>query len=271
MRLLGMVALALLLAGGVWAQDDYDYQGAAHGSFYDVAPRWLVDIPTAGTLPRAYFDICFRFYPHGGTISYTNIGLSNRLMMGISFGGDNVFSNEEPDWNPKLEFNIKLRILDEMEVFPAVAAGFSSQGDGPYNRQHDRFTYKSRGFYAVASRSFYFMSWTSGWHAGVNYSLEYDKDDEKDINLFAGFDATFKYNLALAVEYDAGLNDNTSRVPEGVDYRFSGKGRGYLNCSIKWLFARNFEIELLMKDLLLNRRESDTFTRELRLTYVDMF
>jgi hypothetical protein len=265
------VGLLLIVVPQITAQDDYDQYTGAQSSFYDVAPRWLVDAPTAGTLPRAYFDISFRFYPNGGTIGYTNIGLSNRLTMGISFGGDGVLSNVEPEWNPKLEFSIKLRILDELEYFPAIAAGFSSQGTGAYDPRYDRFTFKSRGFYAVASRSFYFMSWTSGWHAGVNYSLEYDRDDEQDINLFAGFDATFKYNLGLALEYDAALNDNSSRQLEGVDYKFSGKGRGYLNCSIKWLFARNLEIELLMKDLLLNRREADTFTRELRLTYVDMF
>ncbi len=52
---------------------------------------------------------------------------------------------------------------------------------------------------------------------------------------------------------------------------YSGKGRGYLNTSIKWLFAQNLQIELILKDLLVNRREASTFTREVRMTYIDHF
>ncbi len=241
-----------------------DAYGGAQSSLYDVPPRQLVDMPTAGTLPRAFFSIGFRFYPNGGTIASTDIGLSSRFSLGISYGAEDILSNRDPSWNPSIEFNTKFRVIDELEVFPAFTIGFSSQGTGAWSDDWERYTFKSRGFYGVVSRSFYFYNWTSGWHIGVNYSLEDDVDNDDDINFFAGFDATFKYNLALLLEFDAALNDNKS-----LD--FSGKGRGYLNASIKWLFTENLEIELLMKDLLINRREADTFTREVRLTYIDRF
>ncbi len=240
-------------------------------SLYDVPPRWLVDMPTAGTLPRGYYDIAFRFYPHGGALASTDIGLSNRLMLGISFGAEDIISNQEPNWNPRIEFNLKLRIIDELEYFPAISIGFSSQGLGAWNDAYDRYTFKSRGFYAVASRSFYFYEWTSGWHAGINYSLENNVDEDKDVDFFLGFDATFKYNLALLAELNAGLNDDKSALPDGAPYGYAGKGRGYLNLSIKWLFTENLELEALLKDLLVNRREADTITREIRLTYIDNF
>lgn len=251
----------------------------AQSSLYDVPPRWLVDMPTAGTLPRAYFNIGFRIYSQGGAIVNTDIGLSNRLTLGIAFGGEGVLSNYEPNWNPRIEFNIKLRVIDEQDYFPAFSLGFNSQGTGPYNSHWERYAFKSRGLYGVVSRSFYFYNWTAGWHVGMNYSMENSTDDEKDVNFFAGFDATFKYNLALQFEYDAAFNDNRSNIPHDVlekageqeATRFAGKGRGYLNAGIKWLFTHNLELELLMKDLLVNRRESDTFTRELRITYVERF
>jgi hypothetical protein len=41
--------------------------------------------------------------------------------------------------------------------------------------------------------------------------------------------------------------------------------------AIKWLFTESLELELIAKDILQNRRESDTFTREVRITYVDHF
>ena len=80
-------------------------------------------------------------------------------------------------------------------------------------------------------------------------------------------------------EYDIALNDNRSGIPAGIlahqdedyDLVFAGKGRGYLNCGVRWLFASDLELELLLKDLLLNRRESRAFTREIRLTYIDRF
>ena len=252
-------------SGAVMAQEEFS------ANLYDVPPRWLVDVPTAGTFPRGYFDIGVRLYPGGGAIGNTDIGLSNRLTLGISYGAENVISNTDPNWNPRIEFNVKFRGIDELEYFPAVTVGFSSQGFGAWSDEFDRYTFKSRGFYMVVSRSFYFYEWTSGWHIGMNYSLEHDVDDEKDINFFLGFDATFKYNLAWLMEYDVGLNDDRSELPNGEPNVFGGKGRGYLNVGVKWLFAKNLELEVHLKDLLLNRRESDTITREIKITYIDSF
>lgn len=262
-----IIALALIntATGSVTAQEGFS------ANLYDVPPRWLVDVPTAGTFPRGYFNIGVRFYPNGGAIGNTDIGLSNRLTLGISYGAEDVISNTDPNWNPRIEFNVKFRIVDELEYFPALTVGFCSQGFGAWNEEFDRYTFKSRGFYGVISRSFYFYQWTSGWHAGVNYSLENEVDEERDVNGFLGIDATFKYNLALLLEYDIALNDDRSTLPDGEPYVFAGKGRGYLNLGIKWLFTKNLEMEAHLKDLLLNRRQSDTITREISITYIDKF
>lgn len=240
-------------------------------SMYDIPPRWLVDLPTAGTLPRGYYNIGIRVYSGGGAIANTDIGLSNRLILGISYGAESVISDADPDWNPGIEFSIKFRLVDELEYFPAITVGYSSQGNGVFNETFDRFTFKSRGFYTVVSRSFYFLSWTSGWHAGVNYSLEHDIDKDKNINFFGGFDATFKYNLAMIAEYDMALNDDRSTLPNGDSNDFGGKGRGYLNFGVKWLFTENLELEAIVKDVLTNRRESETMSREIRINYIDKF
>lgn len=276
-RMILLLCVAALLLPSIVNGQGSDL--SAQSSLYDVPPRWLIDMPTAGTLPRAYFDIGCRIYPSGGTIMNTDIGLSNRLSLGISFGGQGVLSSERPDWNPRIEFSLRFRVIDEQEYFPAVSVGFASQGSGRWNDDWERYTFKSPGLYTVVSRSFYFYNWTSGWHVGMNYSMENKVDDEKDINFFAGLDATFKYNLAIQAEYDAAINDNRSTTPgdlpdttdRGEKNLFAGKGYGYLNIGIKWLFTENLELEFLLKDLLVNRRESDTITRELRITYIDRF
>ena len=263
MKKLLVICSIFLLTVTINAQDYDEYFDQGTSTAYELAPRWLVDVPTAGTLPRAHWQIGFRFYPDGGTIGFTDIGLSNRFMLGISYGADKIISNSNADWNPRIEFNLKFRLIDDIEYLPAFAFGFSSQGFGSWNADNDRFTFKSRGFYGVLSRSFYFYQWTAGWHGGLNYSLENDVDTDKAVNVFLGVDATFNYNLALLFEYDAGLNDDKSGF-------YSGKGRGYLNMSVKWIFTEKLELEALLKDLLLNRG-TPSFTREIRLTYIDSF
>ncbi len=241
-------------------------------SMYDIPPRWLVDMPTAGTLPRGYYNIGIRTYPDGGAIVNTDIGLSNRLTIGISYGGDAVLSNITPNWNPSIEFNLKFRLIDELEYFPGVSIGFASQGNGRFISSFDRYTFKSRGFYVVASRSFYFYQWTAGWHFGMNLTQENGFDKEDDINFFGGFDATFKYNLALIAEYDLALNDDRSTLPDGFSPNtFGGKGRGYFNLGIKWLFTDNLELEAILKDMFINSHEAEAITREIRINYIDHF
>jgi len=234
-------------------------------TLYDIPPRRLVDMPTAGTLPRGHYDIGMRVYYNGGGLGYINIGLSSRFMMGISYGAEGVFSNMEPNWNDRIGFSLKFRLVDELEYFPAITIGFTDQGYGPWSDEFKRYVFKSRGFYGVVSRSFYFYKWTAGWHGGINYCMEDDTYEDDNFDAFVGFDATFNYNMALMLEYDFAINDNKSGSS------LSGKGRGYLNFSIKWLFTNNLEIELIGKDLLINREESDTFAREIRLTYIDSF
>lgn len=250
-------------------------QTSPHSSLYQIPPRKLVDCPTAGTLPRGNYDLGVRVFADGGAILSTDIGFVDRLQMGISYGGEQIFSRVEPSWNPGVEFSIKLRVIDELQVFPAVAIGFSSQGYGLWSDTFDRYEYKSRGFYAVVSRSFYLYNWTSSWHIGANYSLEKDIDEDADMNFFLGYDATFQHNIALLLEYDLALNDDRSALPDGSQYPFAGKGRGYLNASLKWLFRDHLELELLLKDMLKNRRpigdESNTVIRELRFTFTDGF
>jgi hypothetical protein len=253
------------------AQDEEEVPVTPSVGFYAFAPRWLVDMPTAGTLPRASFDVAIRLYPGGGALGMIDIGLSHRIQLGISYGGESIISNHGPDWNPNIEFNLKFRIIDELEYFPGITIGFMSQGFGAYEGDLQRYAFKSRGFYAVASRSFFFYNWTSGGHAGINYSLENDIDNDNEVNFFAGFDATFQYNLAFVIEYDAALNDDRSTLPGGTPNYYGGKGRGYLNTAIRWLFTDNLELELLVKDLFTNRRESTTVTREVRITYLEAF
>ena len=269
-----LACFAISLSSAAFAQDeeaDNSINRPPAMGFYAYPPRWLVDMPTAGTLPRASYDIVIRLYSQGGALGMVDIGLSSRFQLGISYGGEGIVSNTSPSWNPKIEFTLKLRVIDELEYLPGMTVGFTSQGFGPWNDQLKRYAFKSRGFFAVARRSFYFYNWTAGWHAGFNYTLESDNDGDEDINFFGGFDATFRYNLGLTGEYDLAINDDKSTLPDGTPNSFGGKGRGYFNLSLRWLFHDNLELEAILKDLFVNRKDADTFAREVRITYIEPF
>lgn len=260
-----LIGLMFFTTGSAQTQGENYFGGEPGRSLYEIPPRVLIDAPTAGTLPRGSFDIVMRVYNNGGILGKTSIGLSNRLMIGMSYGADGIISDHTANANPEIEFNVKLRLIDENYYLPAFSIGFNSQGYGAYIDERDRYTYKSKGFYGVVSRSFMLQNMNAGVHAGANYSLEYDYDEEEEPSVFFGMDARFNYNIGFFIEYDLAINDNRSSAGYA-------RGRGYLNASIKWMYSENLELEFVVKDLLQNRREdASTFGRELRFTYIEFF
>lgn len=246
--------IILMLQPGVKAQEDLGQ------TYFDVQPRILIDAPTAWTLPRGAFDFVMRVYPEGGLLGQVSIGLADQFTIGISYGGDAVLSERSAKKNPRLEFNAKLKLVNEQYYFPAIAIGFVTQGYGSYDDQLDRYAYKSKGFYGVVTRSLYFYKWSVGGHAGINISMENDDNDD-DPSIFFGIDTRFNQNFGLVLEYDLALNDNRSAVSYG-------RGRGYLNMGLKWIYSENLEIEAVFKNLLNNRVGISSFGRGIRLTYM---
>jgi hypothetical protein len=228
-------------------------------------PTMLIDCPTAGTLKRGSFNVTMRAYPNGGVLAGTNIGLSNRFMVGISYGSEGIIAEERPNWNPRVEFNIKLSLVDEGLVFPAASVGFCSQGFGSYLDADDkkRYTFKSKGFYAVASKNYPAYDWQVGLHGGVNYSME-QEDKDKNLDFFIGFDTRLNKDVGLVLEYDFATNDDRNGTS-------LGKGRGYLNLAIQWLYSDNLVLEILLKNLSNNRKAAVDIWRGLRVTYVEHF
>ena len=231
--------------------------------FSALQPRKLIDCPTAGLLPRGSFDFDIRIYPQGGVIFGIDVGLMKRFMIGMSYGGENVIGDGDPDWNPRIEFLAKFRLINESYVLPALAIGFDSQGIGAFNDSLDRYVYKSKGFYAVMSKNYLVAEVPVGFHVGTNYSLE-SKDKDKDMPLFFGGDIRLNENLGFVAEYDLGTNDDEDKA-------LYGQGYGFLNMGAQWIFSNQLQLEFVFKNMLLNRKDISTWGREFRITYFEMF
>jgi hypothetical protein len=206
-------------------------------------PLRIVDLPTAGLLPRGAFRVEADVYSDGGLLLTLGVGFARYFSFGISYGGANVIGSDDPVMNPEPAVNLKARLIEETYALPAVAIGFDSQGYGEYLDDEQRYgekryLVKSRGIFAVASKNWELLGPLS-LHGGISYSLENERDE--DPTIFIGLIKTFGF-LDARAEYDFALNDN-----EGECQII--ENRGYLNAAVVWHINENFSLSFEVRDI----------------------
>ena len=226
-----------------------------------VQSLYAIDCPTAATLERGSFLTALYAYENGGLMGMLDVGITDRIMFGISYGGTNIIGTGPITWNPQIGVNIKYRIVDEQLAFPAIAIGFDGQGRGQYLDSLSRYTEKSKGIYVAASKSFEFLG-VLAFHGGVNYSFE-RQDNDKDLDGYVAMEKSINPELSVFAEYDLAMNDNSGRS--------IGDGKGYLNAGLKWTFQGKLHIDFLWKNILKNNSMRPYSSREIRLSYVEYF
>jgi hypothetical protein len=204
----------------------------------------IVDLPTAGLLPRGGFRIETDLYSDGGLLLTLGVGFARYFSFGISYGGANIIGSDDPEMNPEPAVFAKARLIEETLVMPAVAVGFDSQGYGEYLDDEERYgekryLVKSRGIFAVASKNWELVGPLS-LHGGISYSLEDDQDG--DPTLFVGLIKSFGSFLDVRGEYDFAYNDNEGEC-EIIE------NRGYLNAAVVWHVNENFSLSLEVRDI----------------------
>lgn len=226
-----------------------------------VEPIQLIDFPTAGTLLRGSFNAHLRAYTNGGILGGVDVGLTDRFMIGLAYGGTNVIGMGPVNGNPQVGAHIRYRVIEEDLLFPAITVGYNSQGYGAYIDSLQRYQNKSTGAFMAASKTFGFLG-LLGLHGGLNYSFE-KGDGDKDLNFFVGVDKTINPELSLVAEYDFAINDNSGKAV--------GTGEGYLNAGLKWIFAGKMQIDFIFKNILKNSDRFSNISREIRISYIEIF
>jgi hypothetical protein len=245
------VLAAGLFASQVYAQDPQTSEMCV-----------LIDQPTAGSLHKSDYALDVSLYPGGGALADMQVGLFDRFMLGVSYGGRNVIGRGKVEWNKLPGVLIKYRLFEE-SLFPALSLGFDSQGYGLWSDSLDRYEIKAKGLFAVASKNFT-LGWfgSIGFHGGVNYN-SFETTDQRSVNGFLGVDKSINGQISLIGEYNLGLDDNNLKA--------LGKNRGYLNAGIRWVFARQLSLAINFKDILQNRKDISSIAREARISYVESF
>ena len=190
-----------------------------------IQPRRLVNAPTAGVLERGGYDFECRIYPgngdyYGAGINLgISVGVTNRLMIGLSYGGEGIVGRgKEVEFDKYPGFLVKYRIFEEAIHFPGVALGYDHQGYGG-KADTARFGYKGNiykapGFFLALSKNYLlFTKIQFGIHGAITYSMEEIKNVTWP-NLLAGMDFGVNEELALVVEYDFGLNIKDNPLPD---------------------------------------------------------
>jgi hypothetical protein len=248
-----IVVLAILHGGQILRA-----QGTA-GSAAQLETRTIIDVPTAGILRHGSFALGMEFFQNGGMTLSTAVGIYDRLMFGISYGGTGLVGDVHPNWNPAPGVLFKVRVLDETFNLPAFVIGFDSQGKEPYLESPGRYTIKSPGFFLVASKNYEAFG-TLSFHGGINYSLE-RADGDTDPNLFAGIEKSIGGFLSLLGEYNLGWNDSNADA--------EGKGRGYLNIAVAVSAGNGLTLRFAFKDLMHNQSQVTIGNRVFSVDFVN--
>ena len=254
------VPAAVMLLALLMAPREGCAQGSA-GSSAKLEPRYLIDVPTAGMIDRGNFAVDCDFYQGGGLLVAVSVGVLDRLSIGLSYGGSKLIGGEPPVMNDLPGFMVKLRVIEEGFVFPALAVGFDTQGKDGYIKSLNRYAIKSPGFYAVISKNYAALGFLS-LHGGVNYSLERG-DGDKDPNVFAGIEKTIGPVVSVVAEYSLGLNDNDSQA--------IGRGKGYLNAALRVSLGGGITLGIHFKDLARNAEDLDVANRTVRIEFAKPF
>ncbi len=227
-------------------------------------PPHLVNTPTAGSLVRGSYLTEIRMMPEGGVLGSISVGLTDRFLLGVSYGGTHIIGDDSVSWNPEPGVQIKLRLLDETVKFPALAFGFNSQGYHEFIQSENRYEIKSTGFYLVLSKNWQFLG-NLGFHGGINYSLERG-DGNRNPNLFAGIDKNIGKDIAILLEYDAAFNDGAINITS------QQAKKGFLNAAVRWTFSQRFHVEFEVNNLLKNDDTGRVLpSREIKIAYVEFF
>lgn len=223
----------------------------------------VVSVPSAGVLPHGGYLFHGNLGPASSILGSAAVGFFDRLMLGASFGLQDVIGRGDMSVNDRIGLQARLRVVEETVTRPAFTLGIDTQGEGRYIESEDRYERKSRGLFLVVGKNYRLIDDLS-LNGGINYSFE--NRDESGVNLFAGIDIGIVRWMSLLLDYDAALDDNSESAATSRT-----RGRGYLDTGIRLDYRENLRFKILFKDLLGNYEPETGVYRSIEVWYVNVF
>lgn len=237
----------------------------AQGNAGDGAPiesRFVVDMPTAGILPKGAFGVYVNSFPNGGLLADASYGLSSWLNVGISFGVNNLVGSGDIILQDYPAIHLRARILNETLAIPAIMLGVNTQGRGGF--LGDRFQTQPAGIFAAASKTLRWPLGSVSGHLGICYSLSPDHPARQIPNIFIGAEHSLGPFLSAAAEYNPTLDE---RFPSAIYLRQGG----ILNIALRCSVIAGTTLEIQFRDVLQNLTNVQGISRTLGIEFVRSF
>jgi hypothetical protein len=218
--------------------------------------------PTAGIVADREYRLVIRAMPESCVLFGGLVGFKDVVHGGLFYGAFNIIDRGDPVFNDHVGFEVRVRLINETQ-WPALAAGFDSQGWGAYDAALDRYERKSPGYYLVASKNWRSFLGDLSLTAGGDYSLESDHDD-RSLDFFASGDWFIAQRVSILLDFDAALNDNDE---DGV----YGEGGTYLDLGVRVLLGDYVSLMLVFSDLTGNLAPGNDSGREFQMVFRDRF
>ena len=243
--------ILLLLAHNLYSQGS-----AGGGATFET--RDIVDMPTAGVLPKNDYAVDLLHYENGGIAFSMSYGLWRNFNIGgsISLGG--LVGSQDVSMQSVPSIIIKYRFINETMNVPAFAVGVSTRGTGKYNNSSNRFEIASPGIFLSLSKSFLWDLGYLGLHAGVNYSFE-NVGDDFFVNTYVGLEQAIGRRFAINLEYNAGAFEWEAR---------HSRGHGFLHSSLRYSLGYGFTMQMQFRDLLDNFKNSKNITSYFAIEWI---
>lgn len=223
--------------------------------------RTIVDMPTAGTLPKGYYALNVTYFSAGGLATDFAISPFANFLLALSFSGSGIVGDGEPEFQSLPGIRLSYRIIDEKLTFPAILLGISTQGKGGWLSNEKRFQTMSPGAFLAVSKAFSWQGGLMALHGGLNYSFE-PLPADRMLNFYAGAEQLIGSVLSIALEYNSNLDEKENQILSK---------RGMVNASIRCIFSKGLTLELQARDLFRHLKGANGFSRYIALEYTASF
>jgi len=216
---------------------------------------YYVDQPCAKIPGHGVFAVQLRFGPGGEILGFFDVGIWDRLGLGISYGASNLIGAGDPEFYKQPGAQIRVLAVEEDIIVPAVILGFDNQGFGPFNDSTERYMIMSKGIYCETGKTFASANISFTPSVGVNYSFE----ENSHWDMFAAANTVFGSSASFLLEYSPNFNDPLDR------------NRGYMNVGLRIIFYEQLFFEFDLRDLLNNSIPDQKLNRTIKMGYEQQF
>lgn len=208
----------------------------------------IVDMPTAGVLPRGGVLVRVLAFEDGGLLLEALVSPLARLQLGLGYSGIGVIGLNAIGWQGTPAVHLRWRAIEESLTLPAVVLGLETLGRGAVTGT--TFTTPAAGAFLALSKQFRWALGGIALHGGVGYGLDL-RFNGTSPNVWVGIEQSLGRSISTSVE----LNPRSLEVRTPL----------LLNAAVRWSVLRGATLEFYVRDAL-----SHTAPRPIRTIGAEM-